>query len=252
MAKKMNMITGVATLALIFGAGPAFAQYGGTTRTTQEPQGRQPSTTTNQGNTRTSSENAKTSSENAKTSADETFAKKAASGGMAEVKLGQLAEERGSNPAVKSFGRRMVQDHSRADNELKSASSKENITLPAELDKSDQATYDRLSKLSGDAFDRAYARDMVKDHTKDVSEFQKEAKNGRNEAIKNFAAQTLPTLQTHLDQAKQMEQAVNQSSNSGTKNTPASDNSYPSNNRTSPANTPGTTRGTTPSTFPQR
>jgi len=117
--------------------------------------------------------------------------------------------------------------------------------LPTGMDKSDQATYDRLSKLSGEAFDRAYARDMVNDHSKDVSEFQKEAKNGRDENIKNFAAQTLPTLQSHLDQARQMEQAVNQTSSSNSTSGNAtgtsgsgSSNTYPSNNRT----TPGTTR----------
>jgi putative membrane protein len=155
-----------------------------------------------------------------------------------------------ASPAVKNFGRRMVQDHSKANNELKDVTSKENIPLPNEMDKSDQATYDRLSKLSGDAFDRAYARDMVKDHSKDVSEFQKEAKNGKDESIKNFAAQTLPTLQNHLDQARQMEQAVNQSSSngntSGTGNTGYGGNSgsgYPTNNRTNP----GTTSGNSPS-----
>ena len=244
MAKKMNMITGVAALALVFGAAPAFAQYGGTSGgTTRQPQGRQQ-------DSRTSQDNSDATSTNTKSSADENFAKKAAEGGMAEVKLGQLAEEKGSNPAVKNFGRRMVQDHSKANNELKDVTSKENIPLPNEMDKSDQATYDRLSKLSGDAFDRAYARDMVKDHSKDVSEFQKEAKNGKDESIKNFAAQTLPTLQNHLDQARQMEQAVNQSSSngntSGTGNTGYGGNSgsgYPTNNRTNP----GTTSGNSPS-----
>jgi putative membrane protein len=239
----MNMITGVAALALVFGAAPAFAQYGGSSGTTRQPQGRQQDSTTSQDNT-------DTNSANTKSSADENFAKKAAQGGMAEVKLGQLAEQKGSSPEVKNFGRRMVQDHSKANNELKDVTSKENIPLPNEMDKSDQATYDRLSKLSGDAFDRAYARDMVKDHSKDVSEFQKEAKNGKDESIKNFAAQTLPTLQNHLDQARQMEQAVNQSSSngntSGTGNTGYGGNSgsgYPTNNRTNP----GTTSGNSPS-----
>src|SRR5690242_10004580 len=230
MANTKHLITEIAALALVFGAGPAFAQYGSTGQS-----GRHPASTTNQGNSQTTTSNTKGSG-------DETFAKKAAEGGMAEVKLGQLAEERGSNPAVKNFGRRMVQDHSKANNELKEATSKENIELPSELDKSDQATYDRLSKLSGDAFDRAYARDMVKGHSKDVSEFQKEAKNGRDESIKNFAAQTLPTLQNHLDQARQMQQAVNQSSTSG--NTSDTGSTYPSNNRTNPGTTSGTSSPT--------
>src|SRR5437660_1034419 len=144
---KRNLITGVAALALVFGAGPAFAQYGGTGASGQQS-GRQPSSTANQGNSQTTNSQTSTTTANTKSSADEIFAKKAAAGGMAEVKLGQLAEERASNPAVKNFGRRMVQDHSKAGNELKSAASKENIELPGEMDKSDQATYDRLSKLS--------------------------------------------------------------------------------------------------------
>jgi putative membrane protein len=256
MANKLNIITGVAALALVFGAGPAFAQYGGNGGTSPQtgPQtgqqtGRQPNSTT--------SDSSQTATADNKSSADETFAKKAAAGGMAEVKLGQLAEERGTNPAVKNFGRRMVQDHSKANNELKNTTSRENIELPADMDKSDQATYDRLSKLSGDAFDKAYARDMVKDHSKDVSEFQKEAKNGRDENIKNFAAQTLPTLQSHLNQARQMEEAVNQSSNSnsnsgngtGYGNSGNSGNTYPTNNRTNPGTTsgPGTSGTQSPS-----
>lgn len=229
MGTKRNVITGIVALALAFGAGPAVAQYGGTT---QQPQGRQPNSTTREGNS-------ETTTTNTKSNADETFAKKAAQGGMAEVKLGRLAEERGSNPAVKNFGRRMVQDHSKADDELKQATSKENIQLSNELDRSDQVTYDRLSKLSGDAFDRAYARDMVRDHSKDVAEFQREAKNGRNESIKNFAAQTLPTLQNHLDQARQMEQTVNQFSHSGAATRRNTGNTYPTNNRTNPGTTSG-------------
>lgn len=239
MTKKRNIVSGVATLALVFGAAPAFAQYGGTSGTTRQPQSRQQDSTT-------SRDNRDNTSANTKSSADENFAKKAAQGGMAEVKLGQLAEEKSSNPEVRNFGRRMVQDHSKANNQLKDVTSKENIPVPNEMDKSDQSTYDRLSKLSGDAFDREYARDMVKDHSKDVSEFQKEAKNGKDESIKNYAAQTVPTLQSHLEQARQMEQAVNQTSNSGpggngntsgTGNTGYGGNSgsgYPTNNRTNP------------------
>jgi putative membrane protein len=139
---------------------------------------------------------------------DAHFAKEAAQGGMAEVKLGQLAQEKGANDSVKSFGKRMVDDHSKAGDKLKEVTLRENITLPTDTSAKDQATYDRLSKLNGAAFDRAYARDMVKDHETDVAAFQKEANTGRDDSLKGFASETLPTLQDHLKQAKEMMKSV--------------------------------------------
>jgi putative membrane protein len=139
---------------------------------------------------------------------DATFAKKAASGGMAEVKLGQLAQEKGSSSAVKEFGKRMENDHSKAGDQLKDVASKNNINLPTDMDKKDQATYDHLSKLSGAEFDRVYAQHMVTDHEQDVEEFKNEASTGKNPDIKRFASETLPTLQDHLRQARQMEKSV--------------------------------------------
>jgi putative membrane protein len=136
------------------------------------------------------------------------FAKEAARAGMAEVKLGQLAQEKGSSDMVKTFGKRMVDDHSKAGDKLKEVASHESITLPSDLSAKNQATYDRLSKLNGAAFDRAYARDMVKDHETDVAAFQKEANAGKNDSLKSFASETLPTLQDHLKQAKEMMKTV--------------------------------------------
>jgi putative membrane protein len=155
-----------------------------------------------------------------RTRIDDQFAKEAASGGMAEVKLGQLAQEKGTNDAVKNFGSRMVNDHSKAADELKAAATRSNINLPSKLNAKDEATYNRLSRMSGTAFDREYAKAMVTDHTQDVAEFRKEAIDGQDASIRNFASQTLPTLQEHLKQAREMEKAV-----SGA----ASNNSKPSN-----------------------
>jgi putative membrane protein len=139
---------------------------------------------------------------------DEDFAKDVAQGGLAEVKFGQLAADKGSSDAVKNFGKRMVEDHSKANDQLKEIASRENWKLPTELNKKNQRTYDRLSQLSGDAFDRAYARDMVRDHQSDIATFKLEANDGQNGAIKNFASQTLPTLEDHLKMAREMEQTV--------------------------------------------
>ena len=139
---------------------------------------------------------------------DKEFAKKAAQGGLAEVKMGQLAEQKGQSQTVKDFGKRMVDDHSKANDELKQAAAKSNITLPEQLDAKDQATYDQLSKLDGSAFDKTYARDMVKDHRADIAEFPQEARTGKDEPTKNFASQTVPTLETHLKMAREMMQSV--------------------------------------------
>ena len=144
--------------------------------------------------------------------ADTHFAKEAAQGGMAEVKLGQLAQDKGTNDSVKNFGKRMVDDHSKAGDRLKEVASHENITLPTDTAAKDQAIYDRLSKLSGAAFDRGYAKDMVKDHEADVAAFQKEANGGKVESLKGFASDTLPTLQDHLKEAKEMMKSVASSS----------------------------------------
>jgi putative membrane protein len=142
------------------------------------------------------------------TSSDHEFALKAASGGMSEVKLGQLASHKGTNPAVKEFGHRMVADHSKTNDELKSLASKENIHLPSGPSKADEAAYNRLSKLSGKQFDDAYATMMVSDHEHDIAEFRQESANGKNDSLESFAANTLPTLESHLEQAKEMLKSV--------------------------------------------
>ncbi|MGB7438607.1 MAG: DUF4142 domain-containing protein [Candidatus Acidiferrum sp.] len=142
------------------------------------------------------------------TGADQQFATKAAAGGMAEVKMGELAVSEGKNPSVKEFGQRMIDDHSKANDQLKSVAAQENLTLPTGMSQSEQATYDKLSKLSGAAFDRAYATMMVSDHEHDTAEFKKEANSGENDGLKSFASQTLPVLESHLTQARQMLNSV--------------------------------------------
>jgi putative membrane protein len=147
--------------------------------------------------------------------ADATFAKKAAAGGMAEVKLGQLAQEKGSSQQVKDFGKRMETDHTKAGDQLMQMASRDNIDLPNGLEAKDQSTYDKLSKLSGAAFDREYMQDMVTDHEKDVAEFKREANVGKNPDMKTFASETLPTLQSHLQQARKVAKSVGAAAGSG-------------------------------------
>jgi putative membrane protein len=139
---------------------------------------------------------------NGTSNSDEKFATKAAAGGMAEVQMGELGLKNASSADVKAFARKMVDDHTKAGNKLKQTAAKENIPIPSSMDAKDQAIYDRLSKLQGAAFDKAYMADMVKDHKADVAEFQKESNNGSNPDMKQFASETLPTLQEHLKMAE--------------------------------------------------
>jgi len=139
---------------------------------------------------------------------DHTFMMKAAEGGLAEVQMGQLAQQNGQSQAVKDFGKRMVDDHSKANDQLKQVAAGQGVTLPATPNSHDQAEYNKMAKLQGDAFDKAYAKMMVSDHKKDISEFEHEANAGSNADVKAFASQTLATLQDHLKMAEQMNNAV--------------------------------------------
>jgi putative membrane protein len=151
---------------------------------------------------------AQSSSASGLSAADQAFAKEAAIGGMAEVDLGKLAASKASNADVKQFGQRMVDDHGKANDELKSWASQKNVTLPADLDAKHKAEHARLEKLSGDAFDRAYMSLMVTDHNKDVAEFQKESKAAKDADLKAWAGKTLPTLEDHQKSAKEISAKV--------------------------------------------
>jgi putative membrane protein len=144
-------------------------------------------------------------------SADTTFAMRAAQGGTAEVQMGKLAAEKASSPDVKAFGQQMVDDHTKANDDLKSVAEKKGMTLPADMNAHQHAAYTKLQKLSGAAFDRAYVKDMVMDHQEDVKEFQKESNTGKDDEVKSFASRTLPVLQTHLEKIRSIESNMRQS-----------------------------------------
>jgi putative membrane protein len=137
--------------------------------------------------------------------ADHKFAMQAAMGGMMEVELGRLAASKGASDEVRQFGQRMVDDHTKANEELMQLASGKGMTLPAAPDPKHRAEMQKFSALSGEKFDREYVKMMVKDHKKSVGEFQKEAARGTDPDLKSFASRTLPTLQDHL----QMIQRIN-------------------------------------------
>jgi len=132
------------------------------------------------------------------------FVKEAAEGSATAIALGKLAQEKGSSDAVKQFGKRMVDDHSKVTEELKQAAEMAKIPVPSETPNKVKKTTDKLSKLSGAEFDRAYAKMMVSDHKEDVKAFEREARDGAVSLVKDFAAKTLPTLKEHLKQAEEL------------------------------------------------
>jgi putative membrane protein len=137
-------------------------------------------------------------------SADSTFMKTAAMDGMAEVEHGKLAAENAASGEVKQFARRMVDDHGKANAELKSLASQKQVTLPTELDAKHKAMQNKLSQLKGAAFDSAYMAHMVTAHKEAVALFGREAKTGNDAETKAFAEKTLPTLQEHLKMAQEV------------------------------------------------
>jgi putative membrane protein len=146
---------------------------------------------------------------------DHAFIEKMAQANIAEVKLGQLAAERASNAQVKQFGRRMISDHQKANNELKQIASKMAVQLPAETDAKHQQLYDRLSKLKGAEFDREYMNAMVDGHQEVAQELERHADNNARSvgtsgnasqsetSVNAWASKTLPDVRQHLEQAKQ-------------------------------------------------
>lgn len=131
-------------------------------------------------------------------SPDSSFIKNAAEGGMSEVELGQLAQQKGTNPAVKDFGAMMVTDHTAANEKLKAVAAAKQVTIPSSPSLMQKASKKKLDMMSGDSFDKSYVKGMIDDHKADIKEFQKEATDGKDPDIKAFAVATLPTLKIHL------------------------------------------------------
>ncbi|HKI01354.1 MAG TPA: DUF4142 domain-containing protein [Thermoanaerobaculia bacterium] len=133
---------------------------------------------------------------------DRKFMMEAAKGGMMEVEMGRIAAQKASSADVKSFGQRMVDDHGKANDQLKQLASQKGVTLPTTLPADMRKEMDKVSKLSGAEFDKMYMSHMLKDHHKDISEFEKEAAKGADSSLKSFAQTTLPTLREHLQMAQ--------------------------------------------------
>jgi len=194
-------------LALIFALAPLgalHAQQGGTWGTT--PGSRTaPGTTTTTGTTTGQQPTTPVNpSVQADVRADASFVQQAASANMMEVQLGQTAQSRASNQAVKQFGLRMVNDHTNLENQLATLATSNGLVLQQKLNSKHQDQVNKLNKLSGQAFDSAYMNQMVMDHQEDIANFTTQSRSAKSAAVRSLATNALPVLQQHLSLATQV------------------------------------------------
>jgi putative membrane protein len=140
--------------------------------------------------------------------ADTSFMSDAAQGGMDEVRMGDLAERNATNERVRSFGKKMVDEHTKLGNELQSLASRKGLALPDDISITQKAGNKILSTKSGHAFDESYMSSMVKDHKDDVEAFEKEANNGTDADVKAWASRSLPMLREHLRMAEEVAREI--------------------------------------------
>jgi putative membrane protein len=152
---------------------------------------------------------AATSAKDALDQEDKTFVREAAIGGMAEVELSKIAQK-SENADVKGFAERMIEDHTKANEQLTSIASGLGVEMPKTVDSEHQRIREKLQTLHGKAFDDEYAHAMVEDHNKAVKLFQQEERAGRNTELKQFAQKTLPTLEEHQKMALELSRKLAQ------------------------------------------
>ena len=175
-----------AALALALGAAPAVAQTSTTTTTTQSG----------------------TAEAGKLAEADQKFVEKVAQDGIAEADLGALAKERAKSDEVKQFAQRMIDDHGKANEELKGLGAKKGFTVPAQLDADHREDLEELTRLTGAELDKKYIDEMVDDHEDDVEEFRDASKEAKDADVRAWAAKTLPILEEHLAEAKKLKERL--------------------------------------------
>jgi putative membrane protein len=133
---------------------------------------------------------------------DQEFLRKAAQDGLAEVQLGQLAQHKAMREEVRQFAARMVDDHAKANEKLKSIAAANGVQVPSSLDRKHEKEMNELSQLIGGDFDRAYMSRMLSEHHEDVERFRERAKADPQNDVTRFAAATLPVLESHMAAAR--------------------------------------------------
>ncbi|WP_439557419.1 DUF4142 domain-containing protein [Dyadobacter sp.] len=192
--KIASAIMSLATVAMLWGCGSKSTE---TTDTTDFAD------STNEA----MAEGAATDSASAVAEDDAEFAVEAANGGMAEVALSKIAEEKATDPKVKSFAKQMITDHTKANDELKTLAMSKNITLPAAPNEEKQKAAADLGKKTGSDFDKAYIAQMKKDHDATVKLFEDAQKEVKDAELKAFIDKTLPVIKAHAEHVKAMDKS---------------------------------------------
>lgn len=198
---KTGFASGILAFAVVAAPGASYSQTGTHQTTPPSPQSTAPAPGTQE-------RKASTEQQGSLSKADCKFLLEAAQGGAMEVELGTLATQKAGNEEVKRFGQRMVDDHTKANQQLMELAKRKNVDVPAAHGAAHDKMGKQLSALSGEAFDRAYMRHMVTDHQKDVKAFHQEATAGGDSDVKTFAQRTLTVLQEHLKEAERIASIV--------------------------------------------
>jgi putative membrane protein len=135
---------------------------------------------------------------------DKIFVKKAMQGSIAQVQLGELTLQKSTNDQVKQFARKMIDDHTKLNEQMRPVAQQLGVEIPSEVSKKDKSLMSKMQALSGPAYDEAYIKDMVKDHKQDLSEFHMEASNGHDASVRDAATQGSKTISEHLQMAEQL------------------------------------------------
>lgn len=173
---------------------------------------------------------------------DKKFIKKAILDSEAEIKLGRTVQQNASDPNVKEYGQKMIDDHSKMKEQMMPIAQQMGIKLPSTLPPKLAKRQEKLQGLSGAEFDKAYMSAMVKDHSKDVPEFRHEANDAQNPQVKEAAQKAAPVIEEHLQLAQQVAEKVGAKSGKMAKNSKSSNGANP------PADNPSPTLSNTPAT----
>ena len=169
---------------------------------------------------------------------DRKFIEKAAGGGMFEVQAGQLAATRGKSPDVKSYAGMLVDQHTKANDELTQIANAKGVELPAAPPRAMRREIEKLGKKNGDDFDKEFIKTAVKDHKDDIKDFEKASKDLKDPEVKAWATKTLPVLKEHLAQAQKLQDGKGSGASMGSSGSSSGSTSATSGNPTS-GNTAG-------------